>query len=88
MGTIIDVKDHNMVMEKSRIDALKIHVDKDISNINDSLNALNNCWKDDKSASVISDLSTSLEGVKKANNDAKNSTEQYLHDIGDILKIY
>ena len=88
MGVIIDVKDHNMIMEKSHIEALKNYVDKDISNINDSLNALNNCWKDEKSASVISDLSTSLDNVKTANNDAKIKTEQYLQDIGNILKIY
>ena len=87
MNGIIDVRDHNMTVEKSRINNLGAYVERDITSISESLNELNNSWKDDKSASYISKLQESLEEVKKANGNAKQATDDYLTEIGKILKM-
>lgn len=87
MEGIIDVRDHNMTVEKVRIDTLGKYVDNDISSISQSLNELNNYWKDEKSASHITKLTEALEEVKKANESAKTATYDYLEEIGKILKM-
>lgn len=87
MGVIIDVRDHSLTVERTRISDLQKEVDNDISKISESLNSLNSYWKDEKSVSAINELNGNMEEVKKANNDAKTATEDYLQKIGQILKM-
>lgn len=78
----------NINHEVSQLEHLQTFVDTKLANVNDTLVALESVWQDENSASFLSTQKTVMDELKAANNKSKQSANEYLQEIENILKIY